>query len=341
MALLFTESFEAVSNTTMLPGWSAIDGSNTTVTSGNQRTGSRALRLQTSSGAPSMSRSIPNTPNPVIVGFGFRHSALADTRQICELRQGANTHITLELKADGSVRVLGPTGAVLGTSATGLLQSNVYAYIEVKLNVHDTTGSVAVQINGVQVLNLTNVDTRNNSGSAYSDTLVFRHYGTFQGTTDYDDLYCADTTGSNLNDFAGDCTVQCLRPSGAGSATGWTPSAGSNYQCVDDAQPNDDTDYVSASVAGTKDLYALGNLTVSTGVVRGVQVCARIRKDDAGLRQVCQVLKSGGTEQDQASYTPSTSYGWDSKIVETDPNGGIAWTRSAIDALEVGPKVTA
>jgi len=133
--------------------------------------------------------------------------------------------------------------------------------------------------------------------------------------------------------------VPTLFPSGAGSSTQMTPSAGSNFQCVDETSPNGDTDYVSDSVVGHKDLYAMGNLPSTSGTIKGIQVLSYDRKDDAGTRQIKNKIKSGATEADGATVTLGTSYVYVRDIFEHDPDTGAPWTPSGVNAIEAGTEI--
>lgn len=62
------------------------------------------------------------------------------------------------------------------------------------------------------------------------------------------------------NDFLGDVHVEALYPTAAGRTqttdnTPWTPSAGANWQNVDDHPPDEDVTYNSAEAAGQRDTY--------------------------------------------------------------------------------------
>jgi hypothetical protein len=52
-------------------------------------------------------------------------------------------------------------------------------------------------------------------------------------------------------------------------------------------------------------------------------------------------VKSGATEVGGTDTALSTSYGWLTRVDTTDPNTGVAWTAAAVNALQVGAKVTA
>jgi len=145
-----------------------------------------------------------------------------------------------------------------------------------------------------------------------------------------------DGSGAVNNDFLGDTKSETLRPTGAGTATGWTPSTGSNWQNVDDTAPNDDADYNSTSTAGATDTFALGDLATTPAAIYGVQACVEIRKDDAGSRSAALVLRSGGTAYVGATQSVLDAYTVLREIWEADPATGLPWTAAAVNNLEVG-----
>jgi hypothetical protein len=155
-----------------------------------------------------------------------------------------------------------------------------------------------------------------------------------------DDMYICDGSGSLNNDFLGDVTVSALLPNGAGNTTGWTASAGSNYQCVDEATPNDDTDYVSTSTLTAKDTYAFPSV-VAGAEVKAIQVFAAVRKATEGPGKVKHVVRSNSTDYDSAEMgIGGTTYSYTRTVHETDPATGVAWTESGVNAAEFGIKKT-
>jgi hypothetical protein len=52
-------------------------------------------------------------------------------------------------------------------------------------------------------------------------------------------------------------------------------------------------------------------------------------------------VKSGATEVGGADTALPTSYAWLNRVDAVDPNTAAAWTAAAVNALQVGPKVTA
>jgi hypothetical protein len=52
-------------------------------------------------------------------------------------------------------------------------------------------------------------------------------------------------------------------------------------------------------------------------------------------------VKSGGTTSTGTSTALNTVWSWLSKVDQTDPNTGAAWTSTAVNNLTFGPSVSA
>jgi hypothetical protein len=155
---------------------------------------------------------------------------------------------------------------------------------------------------------------------------------------DIDDMYLANSSGSGVTDVVGDVYVERLLPDGAGDSTQFTPSAGSNFQNVDDATPDDDTTYNASSTAGHKDLFTVGDLTQPVDTVYGVQVCNYAKKDNPGVA-LNTVVKSGASESTDAVGATLDNYQFNTSIFETNPDGGGAWTESSVNSMQIGYEI--
>ncbi len=231
-----------------------------------------------------------------------------------------------------------------GSSACASMRLKAYDYYEWKLVVNSGAGSVILHRNGVEILNQSGINT----SAAGSNLAAIFGLGYFNGLAAmpalwYDDLYLADTSGSECNDLLGDVRVEKLLPGGAGSYSQWTPSAGGNYQCVDEATPSD-ADYVSAAASGLKDTYALSNSASTSGSPKAVVVHPRLSKAGGGFRGVKALLRSGGTDQLAATeHRPGTGFRphLHPAVFTLDPATGTPWANvAAINALEAGMEVT-
>ena len=70
-----------------------------------------------------------------------------------------------------------------------------------------------------------------------------------------------------------------------------------------------------------------------------MQINLNVRKDDAGFRQVKDVVRSGGTDFAGITQAVSTSYGYKSAIREVDPAAGAPWTKAGVNSAEFGMEV--
>lgn len=220
------------------------------------------------------------------------------------------------------------SSVVLGTSAP-ILTTDTWFHIGVELVRHATAGSVTVYIDGVAVLALTGVNTNADS----IDRVSLHAY--FQSLT-ADDFYICDT-----NSWLGEARVSPLLPNADTAQKDFTPSTGaSNYACIDE-QPPSTTDYVTSNTVGAKDLYDIADLSYTPLNILGVKVSMYASKDEITTRTVRPIIKSGSTSSNGATKALSSSNKFLSSIWATDPNTGAAWTKSGVDALQVGMEIVA
>ena len=231
----------------------------------------------------------------------------------------------------------------LGTSSgSGWTFGNyVWYYVEVKVTIDDSVGVIQVKVNGNNVINLTNQDTRNGA-NAVINKIRFAAPGNNQAYW-HDDLYILDTTGTKNNDFLGDIRVDVLRPDGAGTYTDFTPSTGSNYENVDESPgPDDDTTYNEATNIGDQDSYNLDALPSPSGTtIHGVKSQITARKTDAGTREIKVLTRSGTTDDLGNAISLSDTYTTPCKVLEDNPDDSLAWEDADVNALEVGVEITA
>lgn len=190
---------------------------------------------------------------------------------------------------------------ILGSSVSPLATMNTWHHYEVNVTISDSAGSVKVCFDGdttAPVIELTGVNTRSQfSSNNYANTIVIGSekwtaamFG--QGTTRYmDDLFIMGTAGGVMQ---GDARVLTRYPTGAGSHTDFTPSAGANWECVDETPPNI-TDYVYSNTVGHIDTYDHTDLPANTETVLAVAVNHYTTKMDAGMRKIGAVLIIGGS----------------------------------------------
>lgn len=352
MALLFMDSFDHYATADLMEKWSSMAGA-VVISAGTGRRGSASGRI-TSASTNALVKGLPASGGTGILGFGFVVSNLASRRIAGLFDAGAvRDQVYLQVNIDGSVAVYRgvsssttPGGNIAGVllgapSAGGVIAAGVSAYIEFKVTLHDTTGAATVRVNGTTVLALTNQDTANGSAAWTSMWLGASPTGALPASADFDDLYVLDGTGpAPWNDFLGDCRVDPRYPTAAGATTGWTPSAGANWSCVDEPAPNDDTDYTSAAAAGLTDTFVVQDAPVPGAAIYGIQHCLSAKKTDAGAASMAPVIRHGSVDYVGIDINPSTAYTVLTQIAATNPGTAAAWTESGFNAAEFGYKRT-
>lgn len=127
----------------------------------------------------------------------------------------ATVHGALNYNGDGTFSVLMGT-TVLATSANLAIAANTAYHIGFDYNVHDTTGSYELRVNGVAVIGpTTGVDTRN-GGAGVINNLQLQ--GTQSQAIDWDDMVATKGGG-----FQGDCRVITQMPDADATNTDWSP----------------------------------------------------------------------------------------------------------------------
>lgn len=331
MSVLFCESFDGITSAQFLRKWDEL----TSVTvSGVGRRGTNGLAAGSATIA---GKNLPSDyTTAVFTGAAVSFSALPSSiLSILNFMEAATVHVVICLTSTGRLqaRNSSTSGTLLCESAPGVVQGGSYGYIEAKAVIHDSTGSVTIRYNGVQVASASNVDTRNGQTGVCNKIRISGLGGGI--SADIDDFYIGDTNGSN-NDFLGDVRVDHLAPNAAGNYSQWTPSAGSNFQNVDETPgADDDTSYNETDVDNELDSYqhaSLASLVVED--IKAVQVIVHAKKSDAGSRTLKVGIRSGTTDNLDSGTALGTGYAGYRRIFDTDPNTAAAWTKANVDAVE-------
>ncbi|MDX1408170.1 MAG: hypothetical protein R3330_08555 [Saprospiraceae bacterium] len=275
----------------------------------------------------------------IILGCAFQWGGISSSFSNFAFNEGGSTQVSVRCNGSGFTAYRG-TSTVLGSSASGLYGAFEWHYLEIKVVIHDTTGSVEIRLNGSTVLNLTNQDTQVTGNAA----VTWVAHGAHSGTTGWlylDDYYICDGQGGINDDFLGDCKVEWHAPDGNGNYSDWVgqdADSTDNYLNVDDdGSPDDDTTYNEAGTAGDTDSYTHDNLDASSSAqVFGVQVGA-IAKHTGGGGTMRLMHRRAGADDYQGTFTPGASYTWGGYIWDQDPQAGPGvWTPANVDASEFG-----
>ncbi len=266
------------------------------------------------------------------MGVAAKFASFSATNGIMAFGDAATSQVTLTANTDGTLSVKRGTasGTVLGTTTLSLT-SGVWYYIEFKATINNTTGSFTVNVNGAQWLTASSQNTRSTANNS-ANQIAIGNTGT--PVVEFDDFYSEDA-----GNFLGDCRVETKLPTGNGTSSQFTPSAGTNWQNVDENPATDDTDYNSDGTAGHIDGYTYPALTTTAGNIKAVMTVPILRNDAAGSVTAASLYRSGGTNYFGTTNTVgSTTYTSYIDIQATDPNTSAAWTVANVNACEFGIK---
>lgn len=253
---------------------------------------------------------------------------------------GATALVSIDIDYTNRVYVA-KVGSTIVATGTAKITVGGWDLLEIHVKIADAGGVIEVKVNGFIDISYTG-DTKPGAETTISRVYwqtIDRNLGA--GVDTYvDDIAINDTSGSADNSWCGDGRILFRPTNGAGDQSGFTPSAGLNYQCVDDVPNNGDTDYVDGTTLDTYDLYQVANSALVTDdVILRMRVVAVAKDTVANGGKIALGLKTGGTEywgDDKPLTTNYTDvYGTEHLI---NPQTGVAWTVADLDALQVGEK---
>lgn len=277
-----------------------------------------------------------------ITGFGFKYVQVASEQEILIINDGSNVQFSLTFQPNGEMRAYrGDFNHLLGTTSGARLRAGVWAYIEVKVKIHGSTGTVDVKVNGVSVLSLTSQNTDNQSTlQATKVGLVSSSAG--GDTCTFDDFYVCDKSGSNNTTFLGPQKVTTLFPSGDHGTNQWTATgAGTTHaDRVTDNPHDSSTTYLSDATSNDTEEFDYANTGSEVTSIKGVQINTVFETDSGSAFSVKNRTNSGGIASDSAGFAGTNgTYTTASTVNETDPNTSALWTKTNLDASLFGIKV--
>jgi hypothetical protein len=284
---------------------------------------------------------LPTTDPTMVVGFNFYNTVIVDGNYngpSVAFWDDTAMRLAVILTITGELSVYrGST--LLGTTTGAGISAAQWHHIEIKVYCHATAGTVTIRVDEVEKLALTSQNTRN-SGDARFNRVRFRGI-TNTTNSRFDDVYILDATSTVNNNFLGRKRVIAIFPNAAGDLTQWTASTGTNWDCVDEQNPST-TDYVQADTSGLTDLYNFSAVSGITGGVCGVQinVLAISTQDGAPWNVYLPVKPQSGSENDgSAILVVSSTHKIKSRLLETNPTTGVAWTTADLDSAQFGLKL--
>lgn len=228
--------------------------------------------------------------------------------------------------------------------ATILGQFNIvpeqFNWISAKITFDNSAGSALVECNGVEVVNLSSIDTIN-SGDSSCLAVAFSGHDEFN--VYLDDVFICDLTGAApFNDILPDTRIDTIKPSADGDISGFTPfGTGSNqYDRVNEIPEDGDTSYVESGITGTKDLYQMDDVPVAvTTDAKAVNVLISGENPDGGGNQIKAKIKNGAVEGTGSPKPLVSGYSVVDTVFTQNPDTLADWTPAEINSMQVGIEV--
>lgn len=256
----------------------------------------------------------------------------------CDQNNVEHGYLTIDASGFLQYNRTDSTGDVnIASSISPVVIANAWNHYEIKVVFDAAAGSVEVRREGYTVLYVAGVRTTRNTGAIASCyNVAFRNTYFLGPTLYFKDLIIWDGTGAYNNDFIGSCQVYEIFPDGD-TTMGWNTSAGATaYNLINDANPDDDTGYISAPLPlpANPVEVTMTDLPLNVTSVRGVMSIHRSRKTDGGDGQIQSTLIYGASNSAGADRTITTAftYWWD--MFERAP-GNVQWTKAIVDALRM------
>jgi hypothetical protein len=269
--------------------------------------------------------------------FAFLYRATNDgsSEQMITVYNGST--VILHVWRTGVAQVMKAHSGAYTLLATGSksLAINTTYLIEVHFKVADSGGRVEVKVDNISDIDFTG-DTKPDANTQFNKVRLGNGPSVSYTTYAYFDNFVADDAA-----WIGDTNIQAVVPTAAGNSTGWTPSAGSNYACVDE-KPASDVDYVSINANDVSDTYTTGDMTGTINSVKCVQIQSRTKTDGSPTpTKIKLVARSGGTDYLSSGEAVSASEKALCNLWETNPADSAAWEEADVNALQIGIKSAA
>lgn len=268
--------------------------------------------------------------------FLYRPTNVSTSRGILAV-SASGTNLIAITRTNTTGIIVARTGAAytaLDTGTKNLTVDTTYL-IEIRIKIADAGGRVEVKVDNIQDIDFTG-DTKPDANTQFNQIRLGHTGDALTYAYAYFDNFIMDDAG-----WIGDTKIQALVPTGAGNTTGWTPSAGANWACVDE-KPASDVDYVSINANDTTDTYATGNLAGTIGTIKCVQVQSRMRTDGAPTpTNLKLVVRSGAADYLSGNKAVPAAEKSLWNLWETDPADAAAWAEADVNAMEIGVKSAA
>ena len=331
MALLFFDGFETYTNVaSMQEVWWSVDSVTTPISTGG-RLNSAYIEVDTSD--PNLI-AIPISSATLHFGIAVKLVNQTSSDDIFTLYNNGTAVFNLHTNGDGTWACgngSSTTDLTGTTTSSGLTPTGEWHYVEVKVFLHDTTGTAEIWIDGVSEASGTSLDTLGGSNATIN-------YIQIQGSSSsmgMDDLYILDDTGSDNNDRLDQPIIRAMYPVADTAQEDWALSTGSDSFDLTDDVPPVHTTYLSTSTVTDKTDLEMTNIAGSFENVYGVQTFMWTEGIDSVSRGVTLSVKQGSSTGNDGETSVGSGTDISVAIHEQDPDTSSAWTTAGLDTMQI------
>jgi len=268
---------------------------------------------------------MPGTPNNPSVSVWLKHNSSGYQNDATKVGFRLSDDSEIELRWDSAAHTYDAyVGGVKVADGTVEVSTNDWFLLEFYA-VIDNAGSFGVKINGHQSIDYSG-DTQ---PGAVTDTAYLYVETADIGVTASG--FWIDDLVWGSGGYLGNLRCYHGTPNADTAQDDWTPSAGNNYETVDET-PENDADYNETNTNAHADELALSDFDGSDKVPVAVVAWVRARMEAATGDSIKVGIVSNAVEV-TTTHALSTAYEYYTHTADEDPNGPIAWTDAAVDAL--------
>lgn len=255
------------------------------------------------------------------------------------LRAGV-TQLELTITTSASDVVLSVFNGTTTWTVPARLVGGRWYYVEFVANIHPTTGSFSVWIDGVQKLSQTGVNTAQ-GGSANADNVEFAAVTSCR----FDDIYILDNAAGGPTTRLGQIVIEGILPDSDGAELQWDTSGPNHWSVIDDSPTEGSVgiDRLTSDVIGQKFLVGYAALVhlVGNPTMRGIQVNNIAAMDGSGsLSFKTRFRDSGGSVSNGNTHAVSgTTANHFVQVWHQNPALAVAFTTTSVNAMQVGAEV--
>lgn len=353
MAVVLQDSFQFNANgssgraTMQRRGWSIVDGgTESTISHGGGPNGESLVAITQRSGGAYVQHPVVGMSG---AEFNFHvkwnPGVASGADVICEFfnNSGADRVCSLRMTAARAIALYNSANTLVATSAAGVFNVGQLQRLTLSIDTIGNSSTVVVNVNGVQVISQGSVDTSITATTVDLIRLRGPDSTVHSGTWSWAELFVCDGSGTQNNALLADWRMVVLDPTADTATEDFTRSTGSDsFALVDDTTTGDDDGdgtYLESSTAGHKTRMGYEDLAGTVTAVYAVALVTSLRKTDSGARTMRGHIFSDATEAVGATIDPGQSYQTQVDLFNVDPDGDVAWTPAAVNALQAGVEI--